>query len=83
MNSQDSFFKKLKSFGNQLGKLATAIVSGLPRQKIVMKPENKTILQDKKASFKTDTEKHYHRPTAKPVVEKQTLLKEMKKKAAH
>jgi hypothetical protein len=72
------------NLGAFFSKIATAIVSGLPRQKLISKPENKTILHSKKENFKIDIEKHYHHPIAKPVVEKQTLLKESKKaKSVH
>ncbi len=74
----------LKSLGNFFGVIATSIVSGLPRKKILTKPSNASVLQTRKVSFKPDSEKHYHRPVAKPFVEKQTLLKETKKpKAKH
>jgi len=74
----------LKSLGSFFGKIATAIVSGLPRQKFVSKPRNKTVLHSKNENFKADNDKHYHHPIAKPVVEKQTLLKETKKmRSAH
>ncbi|WP_346856460.1 hypothetical protein [uncultured Draconibacterium sp.] len=80
--------KKNKSLISRIlrfcGKIVTTIVSGLPRERITLKPENKATLVNKKESFKRDDEKHYHRPVAKPVVEKQTLLKEVKKtKAPH
>jgi len=64
---------------NFIANIATAIVSGLPREKVEIRPTSKTILQKPNESFKPTSEKHYHRPTAKPVVEKQTLLKEEKK----
>lgn len=74
----------IRSIWNYIAKLATAIVSGLPREKVVFKPEAKTVMHKQKIIFKPDSEKHYHRPMAKPAVEKQTLLKENKKtKTAH
>ncbi len=75
---QGSIRKVMGTFAN----IATSVVSGLPRDKYLLKPENKVIIHNKKETFKPDDEKHYHRPIAKPVVEKQTLLKESKKKKA-
>lgn len=60
-------------------KLATAIVSGLPREKYIMKPENERTVESKPKNLKSDDEKHYHRPSSRRAVEKQTLLKEKKK----
>ncbi|MCF8371943.1 MAG: hypothetical protein K9H64_09990 [Bacteroidales bacterium] len=74
----------LKILGGFFSKIVKAILSGFPRGKILIKPVNVTILRNPKDSFKPDSEKHYHRPKAKPTVEKQTLLKERKKtKAKH
>jgi len=84
MKTKSSKLNQLKSLGSIFGKITTAIVSGLPKEKFFIKRENKAILQNKKESFKPDSKKHYHRPMAKPAVEKQTLLKEKKKaKAVH
>lgn len=81
MKTKKSYIRSIWDF---VASLATAIVSGLPREKVVFKPKTNTILQNKKENFKTDSEKHYHRPMSKPAVEKQTLLKEKKKaKAVH
>jgi hypothetical protein len=67
-----------------IAQLVTAIVSGLPREKVVFKPEAQIIMHKQKQNYKPDTDKHYHRPMAKPAVEKQTMLKEKKKaKATH
>lgn len=60
-------------------KMVSAVVSGLPKAKLLFKPSTKTFLQIKKKYLKSKSEKYYHRPLAKPVVEKQTLLKEKKK----
>ena len=60
-------------------KIATVLVSGLPRNRVLFRPLNKSFLQARKGNVKTNSEKYYHKPIAKPVVEKQTLLKEKKK----
>ena len=79
MRTKTPEFTQLKKLGDFFRKIATAIVSGLPRQTFVSKPMNKTVLYSKNENFKGDNKKHYHHPIAKPVVEKQTLLKETKK----
>jgi len=60
-------------------KTAYAIVSGLPKEKILFNPVNKKMLHNKKEIFNISSEKHYHRPISRNAVEKQTLLKEKKK----
>ncbi len=67
------------SFGNFVSKIASAIVSGIPREKIYCKPVAKTTFHQRNQNLKADSEKHYHRPASKPVPEQQTLLKEIKK----
>jgi len=74
----------LRRIGDIIARMSTAIVSGIPREKAVLKPRNRTTLQNRKLYTKPGSEKHYHRPLGKPAVEKQTLLKEKKKaKAGH
>ncbi|WP_163325375.1 hypothetical protein [Draconibacterium mangrovi] len=81
MKTQQNPIHQIITFG---GKMATAIVSGLPNSKVIFKPVNKSFLQIRTKNVKFHDEKYYHRPIAKPVVEKQTLLKEKKKvKIAH
>jgi hypothetical protein len=79
MKANKSILSRLLRF---FGNIITTIVSGIPRERITLKPKNKTPLLSKKEDLKSNTEKHYHRPLAKPVVEKQTLLKETKKRKA-
>ena len=75
------YINKIEDF---LAKIATSIVSGLPKEKFFLKPRKETILQERKTTLKSDSERHYHQPMSKPAVEKQTLLKEKKKnKAVH
>ena len=84
MRSKTSRFNSLKSVGKLLSRIITAVVSGLPRKEIVFKPEINSRVQNRKENIKTDNEKHYHHPISKPVVEKQTIIKEKKKvKAVH
>ena len=79
MKTKTLEFTRFNYLGNFFRRISIAIVSGLPREKILLKPENVTIMQPRKESYKPDSEKHYHHPLAKPVVEKQTLLKNKKK----
>jgi len=79
MRTRHNQFKKISGF---FAKIATTIVAGAPGRKIFFRPENKSVLQPEEMSFKPDIEKHYHRPKAKPAVEKQTLLKKKKKTKA-
>jgi hypothetical protein len=81
MKARRTILMRLAGF---LVKIPTAIVSGLPRKKLLDTPVNKSILHTMDVERRSESEKHYHRPVAKPVVEKQTLLKEKKKaKAVH
>lgn len=76
MKAQQSPLRRLTAV---FGKIATAVVSGLPKRKLLFRPVNKSLVHLGKTSVKPDNAKHYHKPIAKPVVEKQTLLKEKKK----
>ncbi len=76
MKEQAGYLRKI---GNLVARMSKAIVSGIPREKAVLKPRNYTIQHNEKPYAKPGSEKYYHRPTGKPVVEKQTLLKEKKK----
>lgn len=67
------------SIGNFLKQISIAIVSGFPSKKMYFKKERNTVVYQKQQNIVLDNEKHYHKPIAKPVVEKQTLLKEKKK----
>ena len=84
MKTHTSKFNPIKSIGDFLWKIFTPLVSGLPHKTIFVKPENKFIIHTKKECLKINSERHYHRPIAKPVVERQTLPREKKKvKTAH
>lgn len=84
MKTKPSKSNPLKILGGFFAKIVKAILSGITKEKVFLKPTNATILQTKKEHFKPNSEKHYHRPIAKPPVEKQTLLKESKRpKASH
>ena len=76
MKAKKSPINNLTAF---FGKIATVIVSGLPKAQFLFRPANKSIYHIKGSYVKPDSEKHYHKPIAKPVVEKQTLIKEKKK----
>lgn len=67
------------SFTGMLKRILTAIVSGFPGKRIWFKPRNKHVYHDPLKVMRPDVNKYYHRPRAKPVVEKQTLLREKKK----
>jgi len=79
MKTSNPILKQIKTLGDFFTRTVSAIVSGLPREKIYLIPENKAVVQTRKNGLKAYSEKHYHRPIAKPAVEKQTLLKENKK----
>ncbi len=79
MKTQTGYLRKIGGF---IARMSTAIVSGIPREKAVLKPRNYTIQHNGKPYVKPGSEKYYHRPPGKPVVEKQTLLKEKKKAKA-
>lgn len=76
MIAQDGYLRKI---GDSIARATTAIVSGIAREQILLKPRNWTILPSRNLQVKPGSEKHYHRPMGKPAVEKQTLLKEKKK----
>ena len=64
-------------------KVCMGIVSAFPTEKVFSTNSNssRVILKDEQVI--KDTAKYYHRPRAKPAVEKQTLLKEGKKQSKH
>jgi hypothetical protein len=76
MKTQAAYLRKI---GRSIARISTAIVSGIPREQVLLKPRYSTTLQNRKLYAKPGSEKHYHRPMGKPAVEKQTLLKETKK----
>ena len=61
-------------------KISKAIVSAMPYENKKIRESRKSTVHIRDEVFKTNAEKHYHRPASKPAVEKQTLLKENKKK---
>jgi len=69
----------LQNLWNLIRKIAKAIVSGIPTEKTDLTPHQKSAVYNTQKKMKTDDQKHYHKPVGKPVVEKQTLLKEKKK----
>ncbi|MCF8381183.1 MAG: hypothetical protein K9H49_16545 [Bacteroidales bacterium] len=74
--NESGFLQKVWNF---IKRCCIAIVSGIPRQKVELKPPGKTSVYTHPKEKKAESEKRYHKPVAKPVVEKQTLLKEKKK----
>lgn len=79
MRTTNIYLEYLNNFWCFLGKVAKAIVSGIPSQKTYLEPnkESKVFMGDE--NTKPDYEKHYHKPLSRPAVEKQTLRKEVKK----
>ena len=76
MKKKNSYIKTiLKLFAG----FARAMVSGLPREKLIYEPKANLFLHQKEENIKNEAEKHYHRPVSKPRAEKQTLQKENKK----
>ena len=69
----------LQSIWIYFSKIIKAIVSGIPSKKTYFKPNIKSRVSLRDEEIGSDTEIHHHRPFSKPVVEKQTLLKEAKK----
>jgi thiamine kinase-like enzyme len=60
-------------------RMLKSFVSGIPSNKIFVKPGNKSRSYLKKEQRKPNPEIHYHLPYSKPFPEKQSLLKEVKK----
>lgn len=69
----------LQAVWNFIRRCCIAIVSGIPMQKVELKPQQKSTVYPPQKEKRTDSEKHYHKTVSKPVVEKQTLMKEKKK----
>jgi urate oxidase len=79
MKTTNIYSSYLQSLGNYFNKIAKTIISRIPTNKVYFKSNNKSTVQIKNEEIGPDAEKHHHRPISKPVVEKQTLLKETKK----
>ena len=79
MKTTNIFLKRLNNFWDFISKVPKAIVSGMPLQKVYIKPKKEAKVYTSKEQIKKDNEKHYHRPASRPASEKQTLLKETKK----
>lgn len=79
MKTTNIYFQYLNDFWQFVVKVIKAIVSGIPSEKVYLEPNKKAKVYMGDEEIKPDYEKHYHRPHAKPVVEKQTLRKEIKK----
>ena len=64
-------------------KVSIAIVSAVPNQNIysIKIRKSKIFVRDEESA--NSSEKLYHRPISKPVVEKQTLIKEAKKQKGY
>ncbi len=77
------YVKYFYGFLRFLGKIPKAIVSGIPTQKIYSKPDKVSKVYSGDDEVMHDFDKHHHKPESKPVVEKQTLLKETKKLQGH
>jgi hypothetical protein len=60
-------------------KASVAIVSVIPAKRIYIKKNRTSKIFIRDDEFSNIPEKHHHQPTSKPVVEKQTLLRETKK----
>ena len=79
MKTTNIYLKYLYDFCRFIGNVVKAIVSGIPSQKVYLEPNKKSNVFVGDEEIKPDHEKHYHRPPSKPVVEQQTLRKEIKK----
>ena len=79
MKTTNATRSRLENVGGMIGNFAKAVVSGLPRNKVYIKTETKQTFHPQNRLLRSAYEKHYHRATGKPVVERQTLLKESKK----
>ncbi len=79
MNTTNIYFNYLNNVWRFIGKVSKAIVSGIPSQKIYLKPNRKSNVFVDDEELKPDYEKHYHKPLSKSAVEQQTLRKEIKK----
>ena len=69
----------IKSIWYFFSKIIIAIVSGMQGKKFYSKPFVKINFYQRNHEIKPDMKIHYHRPISRPVAEKQTLLKEIKK----
>ena len=83
MKTQNVYIKYFTDFWFFIRRGAKAIISGIPSQKVYSGPNRMSKVHMGDEKIKPDFEKHYHRPHAKPVVEKQTLRKESKKVKVH
>jgi hypothetical protein len=83
MKTDNIYTKVILSIWYFVKKASIAIVSAVPNQKIRPTELRKSKLYFLDEDFKDDKEKHHHRPISKPVVEKQTLLKEAKKQKGY
>lgn len=79
MKTKNIYANYLNDFWRLISKVSKAIVSGIPSQKVYLKPNIKSSVFVGDEEIKPDYEKHYHRPLSKPAVEQQTLRKEIKK----
>lgn len=79
MKTTNIYQKCLNDFWHFLGKIPKAIVSGLPTQKVNLKPGRIEKVQLKNIAFSKNSEKYYHRPNPQASVEKQAFIKETKK----
>ena len=62
-------------------KITSSNILGNQENKLLFTPDNEITIQPTKSNMSIDIEKHYHRPNAHPVPEKQSLLKEKKKES--
>ena len=69
----------LQSIWKYFTNIIKAIISGIPSNRVDTKPNQKSKVIVRDEEIRQDSEIHHHRPHSKPVVEKQTLLKESKK----
>jgi hypothetical protein len=83
MKTQNICTKLILSIWYFIKKASIAIVLAVPYQKIRPTELRKTRLYFLDEGFKDDKEKHHFRPISKPVVEKQTLIKEAKKQKGY
>ena len=83
MKTKNIYADLLFRFWGFIKKVSTAIVSAIPNQNFYSTKNRKSKIFIRDEESASSSEKHYHRPISKPVVEKQTLIKETKKQKGY
>ena len=69
-----------KSFGHIVGKLSTAIVSGIPGEKQNFKPAKKVKVYQRSQNIGIRNSRFSQKPVSKPVFDKHIIVREKGKK---